>query len=92
MDFATKVDLAGRLRGLVILLDEQLTVEQCRAVEEHIDADDFTVALEALADRLAADEAPIPDDIRRDFERISSQLGNTERVMTAINEHCPRDG
>ena len=42
-------------------------------------ADDFAPALEMLADWLAEAEAPIPDDIRRDFERLSSQIGTRLR-------------
>ena len=89
MDFATRADLAGRLRGLVILLDEHLTLDQCRAADQSIDADEYAAALEMLADWLAEAGTPIPDDIRRDFERLSSQIGNAERVMAPINEHCP---
>jgi hypothetical protein len=89
VDFATRADVAGRLRGLVIMLDEHLTLEQCRTADQTIDADDFGGALELMADWLAEAKTPIPDDIRRDFERLSSQIGNTERVMAPINEHCP---
>ena len=49
MDFATRADLAGRLRGLVIMLDEYLTLEQCRTADQAIDADDYGPALEMLA-------------------------------------------
>lgn len=87
MDFATRADLAGRLRGLVIMLDDQLTLDQCRSVDQHIDADEFGAALVTLADWLAESGAPIPDDIRRDFERLSMQIGNAERVMGALNQH-----
>ena len=90
MDFATRADLAGRLRGLVILLDEYLTLEQCRAADQTIDADEFGAALEMRAASLAEARTPIPDDIRRDFERLSSQIGNVDRVMVPLDEHCPR--
>jgi hypothetical protein len=33
----------------------------------------------------------LPDDIRGDFERLSTQIGNTERVMGQLNEHCPQE-
>jgi hypothetical protein len=89
VDFATRADVAGRLRGLVIMLDDHLTLEQCRSADQTIDADDFGAALEMMADWLAEARTPIPDDIRRDFERLSSQIGNAERVMTPLNEHCP---
>jgi len=88
VDFATHADLTGRLRGLVILLDEQLTSDQARSADELVDASEFGIALEMLADWLSEDATPIPDDVRRDFERLSSQMGNGERVMGALS-HCP---
>jgi len=75
----------------VILLDDHLTLDQCRGIDERIDADEFGPALETLAGWLAEARTPIPDDIRGDFERLSSQIGNGERVMTALNEHCPQE-
>jgi hypothetical protein len=89
VDFATRADLAGRLRGLVIMLDEYLTLEQCRTADQAIDADDYGPALEMLAGWLAEAATPIPDDIRRDFERLSSQIGNVEAVMVPLDERCP---
>jgi hypothetical protein len=89
VDFATHADLTGRIRGLVILLDEHLTAEQIRSVDEMVDASEFGVALEALADWLSEKETPIPDEDRQDFERLSSQVGNSERVMSALSR-CPR--
>ena len=88
VDFATHADLTGRLRGLIILLDEQLTLDQARSAEELVDASEFGVALETLADWLSEDGTPLPDDVRRDFERLSSQMGNAERVMGALSL-CP---
>ena len=88
MDFATHADLTGRLRGLVILLDEQLTSDQARSADELVYASEFGIALEMLADWLSEDATPIPDDVRRDFERLSSQMGNGERVMGALSL-CP---
>ena len=37
LDFATHSDLTGRLRGLIILLAERLTVDQARSADELID-------------------------------------------------------
>ena len=88
MDFATRADLTGRLRGLVIMLDDGLTTEQQRSAEELIDESEFGAALELLAGLLAEAETPIPDDVRRDFERLSAQIGNTEQVMPPL-DRCP---
>lgn len=91
MDFATHADLTGRLRGLIILLDDRLTIEQARDADGCVDASEFAVALECLADWLSEDLTPIPDDVRRDFERLSTQMGIVDRVMGALSL-CPREG
>ena len=90
MDFATHADLTGRLRGLIILLGERLTLDQARSADELIDAAEFGAALKMLADWLSANETPIPDGVRRDFERLSAQMGNGERVMRPL-DRCPAE-
>jgi hypothetical protein len=90
VDFAIHADLTGRLRGLVILLAERLASDHARLADELIDASEFGVALEALADWVSEHETPIPDDIRHDFQRLSSQMGNVDRVMGALRL-CPAD-
>lgn len=73
------------------MLDEYLTSDQIRSVDEFVDASDFGPALEALADWLSERETPIPDEERQDFERLSTQIGNSERVMGALSR-CPGGG
>ena len=90
LDFATRSDLTGRLRGLIILLAERLSLDQARFGDELIDASEFGAALEMLADRLSENETPIPDGVRRDFERLSVQMGNVERVMRPL-DRCPAE-
>ena len=90
MDFATHSDLTGRLHGLVILLGSRLTLDQARSVDKQIDASELGLALEKLADWLSQDATAIPEDIRRDFEKISQQMGNVERVMRPL-DLCPAE-
>jgi len=90
LDFATHSDLTGRLRGLIILLADRLTLDQARAADELIDSSEFGAVLELLADRLSQNETPIPDGIRGDFERLSLQVGNVERVMRPL-DLCPAE-
>jgi len=90
LDFATRSDLTGRLRGLIILLAERLSLDQARIGDELIDASEFGVALETLADWLGENETPIPDGVRRDFERLSLQMGNVEHVMRSLDD-CPAE-
>jgi hypothetical protein len=90
MDFAEHADLTGRLRGLVILLGERLSADQARFADELVDASEFGVALETLADWLSEEETPIPDDVRHDFETLSSKMGNVDRVMRPLGL-CPSE-
>ena len=90
MDFATHSDLTGRLRGLIILLAGRLTLDEARSADELIDASEFGVALEMLAAWLSENETPIPDGVRGDFERLSVQMGNVERVMRPL-DLCPAE-
>jgi hypothetical protein len=90
LDFAERSDLTGRLRGLVIMLGDRLTLDQARATDELIDRSEFSMALETLADWLSTARTPIPDSIRHDFERLSTRMGNLERVMPPL-DLCPAD-
>src|ERR1700686_3161157 len=71
LDFAEHSDLTGRLRGLVIMLGEGVSLDQARSTDELIDRSEFEAALEALPEQLAEQQTPIPDPIRDDFERLS---------------------
>ena len=84
MDFLTKTDLTGRLRGLAIMLDDRLSIEQTRAAEDLIDDDQFAPALEALAAALREQRASVPADLRTDFDRLSAQLGNEPAVAELL--------
>ena len=84
MDFLTKADLTGRLRGLAIMLDDRLTIEQTRAADDLIDDDRFGPALEALATALRAQGASLPADLRTDFDRLAAQLGNEPAVAELL--------
>ena len=67
-----------------------MTLDQARSADELIDAAEFDAALAMLADWLSANETPVPDGVRRDFERLSVQLGNRERVMRPL-DRCPTE-
>ncbi len=90
MDFVTNADLTGRLRGLVILLGEKVTLDQARRADELIDVSEFGSALELLTDWLCENETPISPDLRRDFERLAGVIGDTDRVLHALNM-CPSE-
>ena len=91
MDFLTHADLTGRIRGLVIMLDEKITIDQSRRAEELVDAAEFGSALEELAGFLAEGATALPDDLRVDFDRLSTQVGNHDAVMDLL-AGCPVEG
>jgi hypothetical protein len=91
VDFLTRSDLTGRLRGLVILLDEKIAPDKVRVADNLIDASEFGLALELLADWLSEGETPLTDELRADFDRLATKLGNRERVMTPLTR-CPVEG
>lgn len=84
MDFLTHADLTGRIRGLVIMLDDVITIEQSRQAEEMVDEAEFDTALEMLAGSVARSESALPDDLRADFDRLSTQVGNHDVVMAIL--------
>ena len=88
MDFATRADLTGRLRGLVILLDDRLSSDQIRRVEELVDASEFGVALQTLAEMLSEEVTPISDELRSDFQMLASKLEMNDLVMRPL-DRCP---
>jgi hypothetical protein len=90
MDFLTHADLTGRIRGLVIMLDDKITIDQSRRAEELVDAAEFASALEALAGFLAEAPVALPDDLRVDFDRLSTQVGNHDVVMEQL-ARCPAE-
>ncbi len=65
-------------------------MDQARSADKLIDASEFELALEMLAGRLSEDATAIPDAVRRDFEKISLQMGNVERVMRPL-DLCPAE-
>jgi hypothetical protein len=84
MDFLTHADLTGRIRGLVIMLDEKITIEQSRRADELVDDDEFGAALVALAGFLAESGTSLAADLRVDFDRLSNQVGNHDSVMEIL--------
>ena len=92
VDFLTRADLTGRIRGLVIMLDDKITIEQSRAVGRARSMRTSSVRpLEQLAGVLAEAGTSLADDLRTDFDRLSTQVGNQDRVMELLGA-CPPAG
>lgn len=83
-------DLTGRLRGLLIRLDNRLADGEIDFLTELIDASEFGLALETVADFLSEDWTPITEDERADMLTLVSMMGMDGRVQRAL-ELCPPD-
>jgi hypothetical protein len=67
MDTAYDEDLAGRLYGLVIGLDDQLDREDARLLQHFIEVGEYGLAPEEIAGTLAHAKVPITDQERSDM-------------------------
>ncbi|WP_019136143.1 MafI family immunity protein [Cellulomonas massiliensis] len=82
------VDLRGRLLGALIRLEDRLPADQVTFVHEYVDAGEWVLALEQLADVLSEDEIGLPDDERAELLALNDAMGLGGRVADAL-EACP---
>ena len=57
---ASAEDMAGRLYGLLILVEDRLGPERAREVHHYIEVDEYGLALEAIAGALPASGIELP--------------------------------
>jgi hypothetical protein len=80
-----------RLRRLGESLDQALTDEQQRWYEEFLDANEFGLALEMLADWLSEEETPVRDPDRTEMLALAREMGNEARVAGPLRLCPPAD-
>jgi hypothetical protein len=81
-DPARYEDLQGRLSGLLIRLDDRFEDWDKRLLHEFIDAGEFGLALEQMADLLAEVEAPLTENERHDMLTLVQ--------IMEMGDHVPR--
>lgn len=81
-------EIRGQLLGMLIRLEDRLAPGQVTFVQELIDADEWGVALEQIADVLAEDEVTLHDDERADLVALNDRMGMGSRVPGALTL-CP---
>ena len=90
MDSAHFEDLAGRLYGLLIGLDDRIGSEQAQWLHHVIDVGEYGLALEDMAGTLAQDAIAVTDQERGDMmalaDRMKLEGGLVPRALAA----CPR--
>ena len=80
--------IRGQLLGLVIQLDERLTVQQQTWAHEFLDANELGLALEMLADWLSEDSRPVTAAERDTMLDLVDEMGMDDRVARAL-DLCP---
>lgn len=88
MDRTYYEEIAGRLRGLLILLSDRLPPKDQTLIAEFIDANELGLALEQMADVLSEDEQPISRQERDDMLALAETMALGERVPNAL-DFCP---
>jgi flagellar biosynthesis protein FliR len=88
VDRAEYEEIAGRLRGLLIRLDDRLSATDVTLVAEFIDANELGLALEQMADVLSEDEQPVTAAERVDMLDLVIRMEMDGRVAGAL-EFCP---
>lgn len=90
MDTAYFEDLAGRLYGLLVGLDDRIGSEQARLLHHFIEVGEYGLALEEIAGTLAQDTIAITGQERDDMlarpARMNLDGGLVPRALAA----CPQ--
>ncbi|WP_250444137.1 hypothetical protein [Actinotalea sp. C106] len=81
-------EITGVLRGLLIRLDDRLALRDVTLLAEFIDAGEFGLALEQIADVLSADAHALTRDERADMLSLVSRMRMDDRVHRALTS-CP---
>lgn len=82
------VDLRGRLLGALIRLEDRLPADQVTFIHEYVDAGEWVLALEQLADVLSEDEIGLRDDERAELLVLNASMGMGSRVPDVLGG-CP---
>jgi hypothetical protein len=88
MDAAQAEYLSNRLRGLLVQLADRLTNDQAVGTTELIDAGEFGLALEFIADSLSEEERAVSEIERREMTLLVGEMGMDDRVQRAL-ALCP---
>lgn len=89
MDSAYFDELRGRLDGLLIRLQDRFSRRDMALFVEFLDAGEYGLTLEQMADVLSEDSIPISDDERADMLSLEAVMGLGSRVSRPL-ALCPR--
>jgi len=89
MDAAYYEDLAGRLYGLLIGLDDRISSEQARLLHHFIDVGEYGLALEEIAGTLAQDAIAITGQERGDMLALADRMNLDGGLVPRALAVCP---
>jgi hypothetical protein len=90
MDSAYFEDLAGRLYGLLIGLDDRIGSEQAQWLHHVIDVGEYGLALEDIAGTLAQDAIAITGQERADMLALAARMNLEGDLVPRALAACPQ--
>jgi hypothetical protein len=90
MDSAYFEELAGRLYGLLIGLDDRIGSEQAQWLHHIIDVGEYGLALEDIAGTLAPDAIAITGQERGDMLALAARMNLDGDLVPRALAACPR--
>jgi hypothetical protein len=90
MDTAYYEELAGRLYGLLIGLDDRIGSEQAQWLHHVIDVGEYGLALEDIAGTLAQDAIAVTDRERLDMMTLADRMNLEGGLVPRALAACPR--
>ena len=92
MDAAYYEELAGRLYGLLIGLDDRIGSEQARLLHHFIEVGEYGLALEEIAGTLAQDAIAITGQERGDMLALAARMKLQGDLVPRALAACPQTG
>ena len=81
--------ISGCLRALLVRLDDRMPVRDLDLITEFVDAGEFGLALEQMADVLSGEKLAVSSVERADMLALAEQMKIGDRVGRAL-ELCPQ--
>ena len=90
MDAAYYEELAGRLYGLLIGLDDRIGRDQASLLHHFIEVGEYGLALEDIAGTLAQDAIAVTDQERLDMMALADRMKLEDGLVPRALAACPR--
>jgi hypothetical protein len=85
-------ELAGRLYGLLIGLDDRMDSEQAQLLHHFIDVGEYGLALEEIADTLAQDTIAVTNQERADMLALAARMNLEGDLVPCVLAARPEMG